>query len=122
MQSKRLQVATNMPMRIVELFVKQYGLVKFGFTNDLEGMWMKETYCIKFFIFLMYCLMSRHTQRYSTMKYVILMNGENVIVLICLGGCIQYFYNYVINVFEYESAIEGNKVCELHCCDNWRVA
>jgi len=48
MRSKRLQVETNMPMRIVELFVKQYGLVKFGFTNDLEGMWMKETYCIKF--------------------------------------------------------------------------
>jgi len=38
MRSKRLQVATNMPMRIVELFVKQYGLVKFGLTNDLEGM------------------------------------------------------------------------------------
>jgi hypothetical protein len=37
MQSKRLQVATNMPMRIVELFVEQYGLIKFQFTNDLEG-------------------------------------------------------------------------------------
>jgi hypothetical protein len=67
-----------MPMIIVELFVKQYGLVKFGFTNDLEGMWMKKTYCIKFFILLMYCLMSRHTRRYSTMKYVILMNVERM--------------------------------------------
>jgi hypothetical protein len=38
MPSKWLQVATNMPMRIVELFDKQYGLVKFPFTNDLEGM------------------------------------------------------------------------------------
>jgi hypothetical protein len=44
-----LQVATNMPMRIVEVFVKQYGLVKIRFTNDLEGMGMIETYCIRFF-------------------------------------------------------------------------
>lgn len=49
MRSEMLQVATNMPMRIVELFVKQYGLVKIRFTNDLEGMGMIETYCIRFF-------------------------------------------------------------------------
>ncbi len=77
MRSKRLQVANNMPMKIVELFVKRYGLVKFQFTNDLEGMGMIETYYIRFFL-LMYCLMSRHIQRYSTMKYVILMNVERM--------------------------------------------